>query len=390
MPRLRLAFSTALVLAFHLAPDSPAAFAQAPLQAQTAPAPSASSAADLAEMGRAAYLTGDVTAAEGFLRAARAAESEPNSPRMGRILNDLGVALKRLGRYEEAAEVLSGALRIAEADPETPPAALAARMINIAELNAAAGRSAEVSAYYRRAMEILNALHEDRDLLAGAMNNFGAFHMDQGRPAAAEPLLRDALELRRQIFGESAETADTLVNLAELERQTGRLQEAAVDAEAALRIYRALGLLERPAAAAAMNTLGHLRMAAGQPQNALPLFERALEINKAALGPRHPQTGYAELNLGALFESQRRYVSAETHYEQALQILRASLGDLHPQTRRIAQTYNGFLTRYARFIPGRISEKIEAIAEVFGPLDQDAILPASGRSVEFTPTASPP
>ena len=65
-----------------------------------------------------------------------------SSPRMSRILNDLGVTLKHQGRYREAALALEQALILVEAKGEAPPDALAARLINLAEVNAAAGREA--------------------------------------------------------------------------------------------------------------------------------------------------------------------------------------------------------------------------------------------------------
>ncbi len=114
-------------------------------------------AEEFAEMGRAAYLTGDLSGAEAYLRAAQAAEADPSSPRMSRILNDLGVTLKHQGRYREAALALEQALILVEAKGEAPPDALAARLINLAEVNAAAGREAEVAPLYGRALRILDA-----------------------------------------------------------------------------------------------------------------------------------------------------------------------------------------------------------------------------------------
>lgn len=58
------------------------------------------------------------------------------------------------------------------------------------------------------------------------LNNWGAVEIAAGDPSAAEPLLRDAMELRLRYYGPSAATAAALSNYGKLLSKTGRPSEA--------------------------------------------------------------------------------------------------------------------------------------------------------------------
>jgi hypothetical protein len=85
------------------------------------------------------------------------------------------------------------------------------------------------------------------------MANAGMWQMEAGDHASAEPLLREALQMRRKLLGnEHAEVAGSLILLASLLVETGRFEEArGAAAEARAICLQALGAAHWRTAAAA-------------------------------------------------------------------------------------------------------------------------------------------
>jgi hypothetical protein len=75
------------------------------------------------------------------------------------------------------------------------------------------------------------------------MANAGMWQMEAGDDASAEPLLREALQMRRKLLGnDHVEVAGSLILLASLLVETGRFEEArAAAAEARTICLQALG-----------------------------------------------------------------------------------------------------------------------------------------------------
>ena len=94
---------------------------------------------------------------------------------------------------------------------------------------------------------------------AAALNNLGMIYDNIGRYSDAEPLLEEALLIRRRVLGaDHPDTAESLNNLAELYRVQGRYAEAA------------------------------------------PLFKEAVEIMERVLRVEHPNTKFARGNYEGL------------------------------------------------------------------------------------------
>jgi tetratricopeptide (TPR) repeat protein len=111
----------------------------------------------------------------------------------------------------------------------------------------------------------------------------------QGRYGEAEPLYRQALEIRQSALGEDHPSYGTsLHNLAGLYESQERYGEAE------------------------------------------PLYRQALEIMRSALGEDHPSYATSLGNLAVLYKSQGRYREAESLYRQSLEIRRSALGEDHP------------------------------------------------------------
>ncbi|TVQ15794.1 MAG: tetratricopeptide repeat protein, partial [Leptolyngbya sp. DLM2.Bin27] len=85
--------------------------------------------------------------------------------------------------------------------------------------------------------QLLGEAHPD---VASSLNNLALLYKSQGRYSEAEPLLQQALALRKQLLGEThPDVAGSLFNLGALRYDQGHLEEAKSLLLEALLIYEA-------------------------------------------------------------------------------------------------------------------------------------------------------
>ncbi|MEH1938463.1 MAG: tetratricopeptide repeat protein, partial [Nostoc sp.] len=124
----------------------------------------------------------------------------------------------------------------------------------------------------------------DHPDVAGSLNNLAELYQSQGRYSEAEPLLTQALEMRkRQFAGDHPDVAGSLNNLAELYQSQGRYSEAE------------------------------------------PLYIQALAICQRVLGVNHPTTATIRENLATLQRQSTPRAIWKRRLAQFVQILLAIL-----------------------------------------------------------------
>ena len=211
---------------------------------------------------------------------------------------------------------------------------------------------------------------------AGRLPNQTAYYLtDRAQYAEAEPLYKQAMEIRRTALGERhPDYATSLNNLAcavprdgpsrrgraALQagdgdsshgpgRAASRLRHLAeqpgvgcttrwaVHAEAeplynckAMEIRRTALGERHPDYATSLNNLAGLYDAMGRHAEAEPLYKQAMEIRRTALGERHPDYATSLNNLAVLYYAMGRHAEAEPLYKQAMEIRRTALGERHP------------------------------------------------------------
>ena len=193
--------------------------------------------------------------------------------------NNLGNALRALGRRDEAEGAYREALRL------DPGYALA--WYNLGALQQGAGESDAA----RSAFEA--ALREDPALAAAAVALSGLLARG-GRAAEAEACLRQALRA-------APDHSDLLYELGGLLCREGRLDDAIACHERAV--------APAPGRAGAYNDLGALYQLRGRVELALACFERAIELD--------PASGEAHFNRGKLLEDLGRSEEARACYQMA-------------------------------------------------------------------------
>ena len=142
----------------------------------------------------------------------------------------------------------------------------------------------------------------------------------------AEPLYRQALEIRKKALGEEhPDYATSLNNLAALYHAMGAYDRAEPLYRQALEIRKkALGE-EHPDYATSLNNLAELYHAIGTYDRAEPLYRQALEIRKKALGEEHPDYATSLNNLAALYQATNRPQQALTTLGRGMEVEQLNL-----------------------------------------------------------------
>ena len=177
--------------------------------------------------------------------------------------------------------------------------------------------------------------HKDRgenNPLSRLINQMGLYHLGRANHATAEPLMRRALAIDEQSFGENhPNVAIDLNNLALLLQATNRLSEAEPLMRRALAIGEQSFGENHPDVAIRLNNLATLLQATNRLSEAEPLMRRALAIDEQSFGEYHPRVAVQLNNLARLLQETNRLSEAEPLMRRALAIDEQSFGENHPK-----------------------------------------------------------
>src|SRR5439155_258508 len=184
------------------------------------------------------------------------------------------------------------------------------------------------------AQEKISATFQDRPRAeAVARHDLGVTLVLIGERQQAEPHLRRAVALRKQLLGPDHEdTLNSQNSLAVLLVALGKREEALPLLEETLRLRKATLGRDHPRTLESMNNLAHCHWSAGKVDLALPLFEETLKLTKAILGPNHRDTLSAMNNLASSYQDARKLDLAVPLFEETLKLTKDKLGPDHPHT----------------------------------------------------------
>jgi tetratricopeptide (TPR) repeat protein len=273
------------------------------------------------EVGYAAALTGAANA-EIFLgqhdaatrnleNALRIFRRHDRLVEIARVVNNLGIAYARRGRYQEAIDFSQQSLDIYRSLGDRNGQARA--LTNLGNL---AGRREQVDAaaeYYREAL-LAYRQTGDRGGEALALGNLGGIEMKRERYDSAEGYLIQALELSRELHRRNIE-ADARDNLGLLSSKRGEVERAAGYHRQALDLYRELG--DRGSEACCHNGLGEAARVGGRFAEARDEHARALGIaghpdvdDRSEQARAHTGLAEAYRQLGSAAEARQHYRTA--------------------------------------------------------------------------------
>jgi tetratricopeptide (TPR) repeat protein len=204
----------------------------------------------------------------------------------------------------------------------------------------------EAEPLLKQALEITRKIYgEYHPQVATSLNDLAELYRKEGRYDEAEPLYKQALEITRKIYGENhPDVATSLNNLAGLYNEEGRYDEAEPLLKQSFEIFRKIHGENHPDVATSLNNLAGLYNEEGRYDEAEPLYKQALEIRRKIYGEYHPDVATSLNNLAGLYNEEGRYDEAEPLHKQALEIRRKIYGEYHPDVatslNNLAELYN--------------------------------------------------
>lgn len=167
--------------------------------------------------------------------------------------------------------------------------------------------------------------------VATSLSHVGEIAGLKGDYARSESLLREALKLRRKLSGqERADVAESLNNLGAFLLNQGNYNEAESLLREALAMRRRLFGEEHKDVAESLTNLGRLMLDTDKLKEAESLYRQALELRRKLFGPEHPLVASCLMELGVILVKQGNSREAETLSREALKLNRKLFGEGHP------------------------------------------------------------
>ena len=251
-------------------------------------------------------------------------------PKVGEVLNMLGLLHWNLGQYAEAEPAYRRAIAIGESTPDRDSWVTGARLNNLAILLAGLARYDEATETYRHTLAIAEAAFgPDHSNVAKTLTNLAVVHWKQGRYGEAEALCKRALGIREKSLGPThPDVAHSSHVLALVYTTQGRYSDAEPLEKRAIAIDEVATGPDHPNMISRLNTLADIYRLGGRYSEAEPLYKRALAV---AEGAKTDQLIRGTLNnLAWLYRAQGRLGDAEPLLKRTVAIAERTLGGDHP------------------------------------------------------------
>ncbi|MHA2168995.1 MAG: tetratricopeptide repeat protein [Candidatus Kariarchaeaceae archaeon] len=168
--------------------------------------------------------------------------------------------------------------------------------------------------YQKQALDIAQLL-EEKDQIAGILNNLGNVYYFQGKLQEARVYYEDSLKIREEL-GENKELAVSLNNLGVLYSDIGNLDQALSYYMQSMNIYKEYNL--HADLADSYNNLGVLYAEKGEVDIALEYYQKSLKLKEELGGRQGIATSLN--NIGLIYQMMGNYDLAEDQFLTALAI----------------------------------------------------------------------
>ncbi len=228
-------------------------------------------------------------------------------------------------------------------------------------------------------------LANDPQLQSRMMNVMGTVYDNLGLFAQAEPLLRHALETRRQTLGNrNKDTLQSMYQLAEVLTWEGKTAEAEKLCRESYDGRKIVLGPENRDTLISMTWLPWILFIEGHYPEAEKLDRDAIEIARRALGPQDKVTLSAMSRLGAVLSEEGKYPEAESLLQEVVEARRQTLGPEHPDTLGSTSNLANLLKRENKYAE---AEKLDADAlpifqRVFGPENPKTLIATENLAID--------
>ncbi len=246
----------------------------------------------------------------------------------------IGNAYRAIAQYDAAESHLRAAVETGRSlTDDEGRAALSQSLNKLGRLKEERGRYEEAEALFREALSIRRELYgEEHKDVATSLNNLGLVLHQRGRTEEGERRLREALQMRRKLLGEeNSEVATSMNNLAWLLHDRGRLAEAASLFEKSLALDRKLRGTDHPNIASTMSNLALIYADRGRLEEAHELVQQAIAMRRRLFGDDHPDVAVTLNNLAYVAKTRGDLEGAERIYRESLDLTIRTRGPRHPE-----------------------------------------------------------
>jgi serine/threonine-protein kinase len=177
------------------------------------------------------------------------------------------------------------------------------------------------------------ALGNEHPDVATSLDHLGTAARLKNDYARSESLNREALLMRRKLLGAgNMEVAVSLNNLALVLHERGKFDESEQLHRESLEMRRKLLGQEHLEVAISLNNLALTLFARGRSDEAERMFRESLEMRRKLLGRDHHQVAWSLNNLAGLLHRKGQLEEAERLHRESLAIRRQWFGADHPDT----------------------------------------------------------
>jgi serine/threonine-protein kinase len=254
------------------------------------------------------------------------------------------------GETVTARELLDAGARRVEAELGGEAELQAELTTTLADVYLKLGIHDQARALAAKALEAARRAHGPRHAaVATALRIQGMALAGQGDAAGAEPILQEALAIRRALAGDDPELAEDLDSAAIVLRSRGRLDDAEAAVRESLAVRRRVLGDGHPEVATSLNNLAVMLREKGRLEEAESVHREVLAVRRRALGDDHPDVAVTLENLAALLRARGRLEEAEAAAREALALDRKLYGDDNPNTVRAMNNLAAIVQGLARY-----------------------------------------
>jgi len=237
---------------------------------------------------------------------------------IARVGDAQGKLERAVNQYDEAVRVCQGAY--GDKSPE-----FARAQVGLANARIDSGRLDEAGAGLQNLLEIAR-LHEDKELRSAALDAAGRLEDKRGDHSKARSLLKQALELRQQVFGErSIEASHTMVHMGD----NAMMLRGWSDARGWY--LRAIDVIEQSAGKRnryyfnAKSALAAAYMRDKRYESLPPVYDDLLKLSRDLFGPQSEEYAGTLNDAAALQYMQKQYAPAFERFRQVVDIRRITM-----------------------------------------------------------------
>ena len=260
-------------------------------------------------------------------------------------LNQIGMNLTNLARFEEAEEVLERAEKASQSHLSSPHPAIAHTQMCIGYLNHYTGNFEQAIQGYEAAMEMRRELYgPDHPELASTATNLGSVWGSLGEEAKALELHHESLRILGLYPEDSSlDRTTTYNNLAISLGTMGDLDQSLEYLLLGYELDKQKFGPDHPYIAIACNNIGYIYGRKGDFERALSFHQQSLSINTKTYGPNHPSLARNHSQIASCYLQEGQFEEALEEYDIALKIRRISEPTHHE---RFALIYNNMGLTY--------------------------------------------